>query len=77
MALALDADAPAWSPYAERHAMLADINGKVLHGLPVIGFWAYNIVNNNVSNGVLANYATSVRHATSVRCTLGGASDCE
>ncbi len=52
----------------EPHALLPSAEGKVLRGLPVIGFWASNIVNANVSNGVLANYAAAVRHATSVSC---------
>lgn len=55
-------------PVVERHALLPSAEGKVLRGLPVIGFWASNIVNANVSNGVLANYAAAVRHATSVTC---------
>ena len=51
----------------QRH-LPASVEGKVLIGLPVLGFWASTIVNNNVSNGVLANYASAVRHATSVTC---------
>ena len=55
-------------PVGEPHALLPSVEGKVLHGLPIIGFWASNIVNNNVADGVLANYAAAVRHATSVTC---------
>ena len=51
-----------------REAVPPSAEGKVLTGLPTIGFSASNIVNGNVSNGVLANYAAAVRHATSVTC---------
>lgn len=51
------------------HRLPASTEGKVLSGLPTIGFSASNIVNGNVSNGVLANYASAVRHVTSVTCT--------
>ena len=51
------------------HRLPASAEGKVLSGLPAIGFSASNIVNNNVSNGVLANYASTVRHVTTVACT--------
>ena len=54
--------------FLELHALLPSAEGKVLRGLPVIGYWASNIVNNNIGNGVLANYAAAVRHATSVTC---------
>lgn len=50
------------------HAMTPSLQGQVLRGLPVIGFWATNLVNNNVSHGVLSNYAAAVPHATSVTC---------
>lgn len=51
------------------HRLAVSAEGKVLDGLPVIGFSASNIVNGNVSNGVLANYASAVRHSTSVKCS--------
>lgn len=54
--------------FLESHALLPSAEGKVLRGLPVIGYWASNIVNNNIGNGVLANYAAAVRHASSVTC---------
>lgn len=63
-----DLDPQAANTGSEPHALLPSAEGKVLRGLPVIGFWASNVVNNNVSNGVLANYAAAVRHATWVTC---------
>ena len=36
-----------------------DLDGKVLRGLPVIGFQVVNYVNGNVTPGVLANYAAA------------------
>ncbi len=56
-------------PTSFNHRLPASAEGKVLSGLPAIGFSASNIVNNNVSNGVLANYASAVRHVTTVACT--------
>ena len=56
------------NPAQQVHKLLPSVEGKVLVGLPVIGFWASNIVNANAINGVLANYAAAVRHATSVTC---------
>lgn len=50
------------------HQLPPSAEGKILSGLPTIGYSASNIVNNNVINGVLANYAATVRHATSVTC---------
>ena len=55
-------------PATKTHTLLPSMEGKVLRGLPVMGFWASIIVNNNVGNGVLANYAAATRHATSVSC---------
>ena len=57
------------APTNFNHRLPASAEGKVLSGLPTIGFSASNIVNNNVSNGVLANYASAVRHVTTVACT--------
>ena len=37
----------------------ADSNGRILRGLPVIGFQVVNYVNANVTPGVLANYAAT------------------
>ncbi len=50
------------------HRLPLSAEGKSLEGLPAIGYSASNIVNGNVSNGVLANYAAAVRHATAVSC---------
>ena len=52
--------------------------GKSLLGLPVVGYAASNIVNGNVTNGVLANYAYAVRHVTSVECRkISDGSSCD
>lgn len=58
------------------HALLPSAEGGVLRGLPMVGFWAYNMVNNNVSDGVLANYAATVRHVRSVTCQWQDGSPC-
>lgn len=50
------------------HALPVSSEGKVMRGLPLIGFWATNLVNNAVSNGVLSNYSMAVRHAATVVC---------
>lgn len=50
------------------HRLPFSAEGKSLDGLPAIGYSASNIVNGNVSNGVLANYAAAARHATAVSC---------
>lgn len=66
-------------PDAEPHALRPSLalggagsSGKVFHGLPAIGFWATNLVNNNVADGVMSNYSAAVPHATRVTCTVGG-----
>lgn len=51
------------------HHLPASAGGKVLSGLPAIGYSASVIVNGNVSNGVLANYGSAVRHVTTVACS--------
>ena len=51
------------------HRLPASSEGKVLSGLPTIGYSATSITNANVSNGVLANYASAVRHVTTVACS--------
>ncbi len=53
------------------HALRQDLNGKVLHGLPVTGFMGYSLVNGNISGGVLANYGGLFRHRASRLCTQG------
>ena len=56
-----------------QHAMLAASNGNVFRGLPVTGFYAMNVVNNNatVINGVstLGNYSGVFNHRKSRNCT--------
>jgi hypothetical protein len=63
-------------PNTERHAMRASMAvgadaGKVFHGLPAIGFWATNLVNNNVADGVMSNYSGTAPHVTHATCTSG------
>lgn len=65
---------------SDTHALATghDPNGAdvKLRGLPVIGFMAYNIVNANAQNGVLANYGGVFPfHATSA--CVGPAGDCQ
>ena len=60
-------------PVAEPHTMLAASNGNVFHGLPVTGFYATNIVNNNATViegvSVLGNYSGVFNHRRSRNCT--------
>ncbi len=65
-------------PDTELHAMRASTSiggagasGKVFHGLPAIGFWATNLVNNNVADGVMSNYSGTAPHVTHATCTSG------
>jgi len=65
-------------PDTERHAMRASMAtggsaGKVFHGLPAIGFWATNLVNNNVADGVMSNYSGTAPHVPKATCTVGDA----
>ncbi len=61
----------------EPHALLAAQNGNVFRGLPVTGFYAFNVVNANatVINGVqtLGNYAGVFNHRKSRNCVNGTA----
>lgn len=59
------------NPSAEPHALRASTNGNVFHGLPTTGFWANNLVNENVSAGVMSNYSGVYRHRASRSCTAG------
>ena len=68
-------------PSTEPHAIIASTQGNVFRGLPVSGFWASNVVNNNatVVNGVqtLGNYSGVFKHRASRNCvnaqnTAGG-----
>ena len=65
------------NPIAEPHVMLAASNGNVFRGLPVTGFYATNLVNNNatVINGVstLSNYSGVFNHRRSRDCRNGTA----
>ena len=61
------------NPVGEPHIMLAATNGNVFRGLPVTGFYATNIVNNNATivNGVstLGNYSGVFNHRRSRSCS--------
>ncbi|PZQ19592.1 MAG: hypothetical protein DI564_02495 [Rhodanobacter denitrificans] len=66
------------NPEEQPHAMRASTSiggagssGKVFHGLPAIGFWATNLVNNNVADGVMSNYSAALSHGSSVSCSAG------
>ncbi|MFC4819449.1 hypothetical protein [Dokdonella ginsengisoli] len=56
-------------PEVQPHALPPDASGKILRGLPVSGFMAYNIVNRQAQPGRLANYSGVFAHRTSVSCT--------
>lgn len=57
-------------PHALRPALpVGGSPGRVFNGLPAIGFWAMNLVNGRVADGVLANYGTAVPHAGVTSCT--------
>jgi len=63
-------------PGSEPHAMRASMAvegaaGKVFRGLPAIGFWATNLVNNHVADGVMSNYSAVVPHASHASCSAG------
>ncbi|HEY0178052.1 MAG TPA: hypothetical protein VGC30_00280, partial [Dokdonella sp.] len=60
------------------HAMVPDAAGIVVHGLPVTGFMAYDIVNANARAGILANYGGAFPHRTRTDCTdATGAERCD
>ncbi len=62
------------NPGGEPHAMRASTDLDVFNGLPVTGYLATQITNNNVTPGVLANYSALYRHRASRSCTnTGGA----
>lgn len=63
------------NPTTEPHALYPSLGAirKVFHGLPTIGFWATNLVNNNVAGGVMSNYSAAVPHSSRASCTAGGA----
>lgn len=50
------------------HALPPDKSGKVLYGLPAIGFMAYNLINANAQPGKLANYGGVFPHRTTSAC---------
>lgn len=61
-----------------RNQLLPSVEGKSLLGQPMIGFWASQIVNNQVSEGVLANYTAATPHQRTVVCAdLVGVSLCD
>ena len=61
---------------AEPHALLAASNGNVFRGLPVTGFAAISITNNQATmiNGVstLSNYSSTTKHRPTGKCINGG-----
>ena len=61
---------------AEPHALLAASNGNVFRGLPVTGFAAISITNNQATtiNGVstLSNYSSTTKHRPTGKCDNGG-----
>ena len=61
------------NPSSEPHALFPSLgaDAKVFHGLPTIGFWAVNLVNSNVADGVMSNYSAAVPHGSRVSCTAG------
>lgn len=60
---------------AEPHALLAASNGNVFRGLPVTGFAAISITNNQATtiNGVstLSNYSSTTKHRPTGKCVNG------
>jgi len=57
---------------AGSHTLRADASGQTLTGLPATGFMGYNVVNANVTAGVLANYGGLFKHRASRTCTNDG-----
>lgn len=57
------------------HALRPSLEGGVVHGLPVTGFEAFNVINSNAAPGVLANYGAVFRHRASRTCTNAGTAD--
>ena len=59
----------------EPHALLAASNGNVFRGLPVTGFAAISITNNQATtiNGVstLSNYSSTTKHRPTSKCING------
>ena len=64
-----------FDPTVEPHALLASSNGNVFRGLPVTGFAAISITNNQATtiNGVstLANYSSTTKHRPTSKCVNG------
>lgn len=60
---------------SEPHALLAASNGNVFRGLPVTGFAAISITNNQATtiNGVstLSNYSSTTKHRPTSKCISG------
>ncbi|HEX5123382.1 MAG TPA: hypothetical protein VFV97_09045 [Rhodanobacteraceae bacterium] len=42
--------------------------GAIVHGLPVVGFMVYNVVNANAQPGVLGNYGGAFAHRSALGC---------
>ncbi len=58
-----------YPPPGPREMRLSN-EGRYFTGLPVIGFAVQNLVNNNVQNGVLANYSSAVAHRVTTNCYM-------
>ena len=58
------------------HTLRPDASGQVVTGLPATGFMGYNVVNANVTAGVLANYGGLFRHRSSRTCTGAAGAAC-
>jgi hypothetical protein len=61
---------------AGSHTLRADAIGQVVTGLPATGFMGYNVINANVTAGVLANYGGLFRHRSSRTCASTGGVGC-
>jgi len=55
------------------HVLRPAANGTQLRGLPATGFEVFNLINADVSGGVLANYSGLFRHRASKSCATGTA----
>ncbi len=51
---------------------LTAVDGRILEGLPTVGFVAENFTNGNVTLGILANYSATVPHRSTLRCSAPG-----
>jgi hypothetical protein len=71
--LALDLTNSGGVPYQLPGGTSPTLGPVTLNGLPATGYEGYNVVNANVTAGVLANYGGLFRHRASRSCGLGDA----